>query len=174
MRGRKPKEESRAAEFRQTLVAWRQIPATARLSLRALARQLGTSHQLLKHHLDGLEKWRYMERYRNANEEADQIVARAILEGRPMTQWEEQQRNACTIAALRAKAGSVLLDELANLKQDARRSPLNRHQIKMLRVLARHSPEARELLQSEESRAQPSVRAPARTLGGGVPQNARA
>src|SRR5450432_2644994 len=89
MRGRKPTQESRSAEFRQRLIAWKQTPESLRPSLRALARQLGTSHQLLKHYLDGLEKWRYKERYREAHAEADQILARAIVEDRPFTQWEE-------------------------------------------------------------------------------------
>src|ERR1700733_14477947 len=96
--GRKPAQESRATEIRQTLIAWRQIRAAARLSLRALARQLGTSHQLLKHYLDGLEKWQFEERYRKATEESDQILARAIVEGRPMTLWEQQRRHDCTMA----------------------------------------------------------------------------
>jgi hypothetical protein len=148
VRGRKPKLESRSPEFRQTLIGWKQIPESVRPSLRALARELGTSHQLLKHYLDGLEKWRYKERYRKATEESDQIVARAMVEGRPMTQWEEQRLNACTIAAIRADAGSLLLDELAKLKQEARRGPLHPAQFKMVKSFARQGfPGAQELLQ---------------------------
>jgi len=56
--GRKPKEESRATELRQALIAWQETPKSSRPSLRALAMELGTSHQLLKHYQDGLEKWR--------------------------------------------------------------------------------------------------------------------
>jgi hypothetical protein len=56
MSGRKTEQESRATEFRQRLMAWKQTPESQRPSLRALARELGTSHQLLKHYLDGLEK----------------------------------------------------------------------------------------------------------------------
>jgi len=37
-RGRKPKEESRAEELRQALLAWKQTPEDLRPSLRALAR----------------------------------------------------------------------------------------------------------------------------------------
>ena len=47
MTGRKPKQESRSAEFRQILMAWKQTPEALRPSLRELARELGTSHQLL-------------------------------------------------------------------------------------------------------------------------------
>jgi len=58
MRGRKPKQESRAEELRQRLITWNQTSVRSRPSLRALAAELGTSHQLLKHYLDGLEKWK--------------------------------------------------------------------------------------------------------------------
>lgn len=58
MRGRKPKQESRAEELRQRLIMWNQASVRSRPSLRALAAELGTSHQLLKHYLDGLEKWK--------------------------------------------------------------------------------------------------------------------
>src|ERR1035438_8030118 len=95
MSGRKPKQESRSAEFRQRLIAWKQTPDSLRPSLRALARQLGTSHQLLKHYRDGLEKWRYKERYRKAKMESEEIRARANAEGRPMTVWEQQQSLSC-------------------------------------------------------------------------------
>ena len=59
MRGRKPKQESRSEEFRQTLIAWKQTPAAFRPSLRALAREVGTSHQLLCLFLATLEQWRW-------------------------------------------------------------------------------------------------------------------
>jgi hypothetical protein len=167
-------QESRSAEFRQRIKAWNRTPESSRPSLRALARELGTSHQLLGHYLAGLEKWHFKERYRKATQESDQIIARAIVEDRPMTQWEKQQDYAFTLAALRAKAGWILLDELAKLKQEARRGPLNRHQIKMLRVLARHFPKAQELLQSENTRTRLSVPTLARTLVGGEPKHARA
>ena len=57
MRGRKPKQESRSAEFRQKLTEWKRTSEVSRTSLRALARELGTSHQLLAFYLEGLEKW---------------------------------------------------------------------------------------------------------------------
>jgi len=149
MRGRKPKQESRAAEFRRSLLAWKQTPESLRPSLRALARKLGTSHQLLKHYLDGLEKWRYKERYRKATEESDQILARAIVEDRPLTLAEGQRRHACTVAAIRATICSIGLDELASLKKEARRGPLRPVQYKMVETLAKRGfPGAQELLQN--------------------------
>jgi hypothetical protein len=67
MSGRKTKQESRADELRQQLVAWEQTPESLRPSLRQLARDLGTSHQLLEHYLRGLEKWKHKELYRRAS-----------------------------------------------------------------------------------------------------------
>ena len=56
--GRKPQQESRAEEFRQRLSAWKQTPVRSRPSLRALAAELRTSHQLLKYYVDGLDQWK--------------------------------------------------------------------------------------------------------------------
>jgi len=81
--GRKTKQESRAAEFRQGLMIWQQTPTSLRPSLRALARQLGTSHQLLEHYLKGLEEWRCRESYlrakQRAHEKTEEIRARRRL-----------------------------------------------------------------------------------------------
>ena len=78
MRGRKPQYESRAAEFRIRLSAWKQIPEVLRPSLRALARELGTTHQLLAYYLDGLEKWRARENNLAARREYERaLVAEA-------------------------------------------------------------------------------------------------
>lgn len=149
MRGRKPTQESRAAEFRGRLIQWKQAPEWSRTSLRALARELGTSHQLLKHYLDGLEKWRYEERCRQATEESDQILFRAIDEGRPITEQEQNRRYDCMMTAIRAKVCSIGLDELARLKQEARRGPLHPAQFKFVKILAKQGfPEAQVLLES--------------------------
>jgi hypothetical protein len=67
------------------------MPESVRPSLRALARQLDTSHQLLGHYLDGLEEWKWQERRRKAQEESEEIRARAKAEGREMT-WSECRR----------------------------------------------------------------------------------
>jgi hypothetical protein len=130
------------------LIAWKQTPESLRPSLRALARGLGTSHQLLKHYLDGLEKWRCKERHRKATEESDQILFRAIVEGRPMTEQEQNRRYDCTMTAVRAKVCYIGLDELASLKRAARRGPLHPAQFKLVKILAnRGFPEAQVLLQ---------------------------
>lgn len=84
MRGRKPKQESRAEEFRQRLIAWKQEPVRSRPSLRALAAELGTSHQLLKHYVDGLEKWK-------RDKDLERIRASAKAKGVRLTpEYEEE------------------------------------------------------------------------------------
>lgn len=100
MRGRKPKYESRATEFRRRLIVWKQTPKSMRPSLRALAREIGTSHQLLEHYLKGLEEWQYEERFRQAIKALKGISAQA--ENRLMTPWEKQQLLALAREALLA------------------------------------------------------------------------
>jgi hypothetical protein len=91
MKGRKPKSESRASEIRASPIAWKQMPEFMRLSLRALARQVGISHQLLGHYLSRLDEWQSKEYFRQARESH----ASAAAENRPLTTSEEQQANAC-------------------------------------------------------------------------------
>lgn len=55
MRGRKPKQESRGTEICTRLTEWRRLPKSERQSLRSLACELNTSHQLLGHYL---KQWR--------------------------------------------------------------------------------------------------------------------
>jgi hypothetical protein len=142
--GRKPTQESRATEFRRRLTAWKQTPVSLRPSLRALARELGTSHQLLTFYLKRLEKWQGKEYWRQARE----IRARAVAENRPMTPWEEQQVRAYDRVGARYTVESALLNKIERIKQDAKRGPLNRHQIQTLRIFVRQGwPGAKELLQ---------------------------
>lgn len=97
-RGRRLAHESRAAEIRARLAAWRQTPEPQRISLRCLACELGTSHQLLGHYLKGLEEWQYEERFRQAIKALKGISARA--QGRLLTPWEKQQFLAIAREAL--------------------------------------------------------------------------
>jgi hypothetical protein len=143
MRGRKPRQESRAIQFRRKLIEWKQTPESSRPPLRALARELGTSHQLLAFLLKGLEKWQINEYRRQAR----QIRARANAEGRPLTEWEEQQARDYDRAALSATVTPMLLDDIKRIKEESERGPLCWHQTKALELYARHFPEAQELLQ---------------------------
>lgn len=77
-RGRKPAGESRAAEIRARLAAWKQTPEQERISLRTLAAELGTSHQLLSFYLRGLDK---------------RQINRAKTENRSLTAGEEEARS---------------------------------------------------------------------------------
>jgi hypothetical protein len=146
-RGRKPNQESRSAELRRRLIAWKKIPESHRPSLRALACELGTSHQLLSHYLNGLEKWQEKERYREAKNKSKEIHSTAEAEKRPLSPREEEQIRASDRASTRALIGSILLNKIEGIQREAKRGPLNWHQIKMLKVFARNGfPEAEEFL----------------------------
>ena len=120
MRGRKPAYESRATEFRQRLIVWEQTPKALRPPLRTLADELGTSHQMLSYYRTGLDIWR-------AKEEAKRIHARAAAEGREMTVRE----------CLDAFITPGVLRQIEELGQAARRGPLNRHQVQILKLYGR-------------------------------------
>jgi hypothetical protein len=119
------------------------MPEASRPSLRALARELGTSHQLLGHYLKRLEKWQGEEYFRQAKE----IRARAQAEDRLLTPWEEQQAHACDRAGVRATVHSMLLDTIERMKQESENRPLCWQEIKALKIFAPQFPEALELLQ---------------------------
>lgn len=130
MKGRKRKGESRAMELRQRLIVWQQTPESLRPSLRALARELGTSHQLLTHYCDRIESWK-------AREKAKRIQARAEAEGREMTMRE----------SIDAVLAPSVLARLENLRRAARRGPLSSWQIKTLKIWAKQRyPIAQEAL----------------------------
>lgn len=141
MRGRKPKQESRAVEIRQRLMLWKLEPELSRPSLRALSRQLGVSHQLLKHFLDGLDEWEFEERFRAANEMAQKrakdVRALAKAENRKMT-----MRECCEAILIPGE-----FNRLRSIMDDAKRGPLYFDQIKILKLLARQLPLAQEFLQ---------------------------
>ena len=158
-RGRKPNQESRSAEFRRRLKAWKQIPESSRPSLRALACELGTSHQLLSHLLVGLEKWQEEERYREAKNRSKDIRSRAENEKRPLSRLEEEQIRAADRASTHALLGSILLNKIESIKREAKRGGLDSHPIEMLKVLARAGySEAQELLQKYSKTVQPKPR----------------
>lgn len=122
MRGRKPAYESRAAEFRRELIIWKQTSESLRPSLRALAGKLGTTHQMLAYYLNNnrLGRWQ-------AKENAKRIRARAEAEGREMTMRE----------CLDVIITPGWLDQIEKLREAARRGPLNRHQVQMLKQFAK-------------------------------------
>jgi transcriptional regulator with XRE-family HTH domain len=122
--GRKPAQESRGTEFRQTLVAWKQTPAAFRPSLRALARELGTTRQLLSHYLFGLEEWRRekdLERLR-AQAKAKNVTLAPEAEKRYLT-WlrkiEERQARDAVIDARRARKFAASLGNVKHRLSDS-------------------------------------------------------
>jgi hypothetical protein len=142
MKGRKKKEESRAQEIRARLLVWKQSPESLRPSLRALARELGTSHQLIQHYLDGLEEWECRDRYEKAKEraerKAEEIRAGVEAEGRAMTVHE----------AIDVIVTPGLHERIERIRQEARRGPLHPGQFKILKLWAEHGfPGAEEVLQ---------------------------
>ena len=141
--GRKHACGSRATEFRYRLTAWKRTPDSSRPSLRALARELGTSHQLLTFYLKRLDQWQANEYWRQARE----IRARVKTENRLLTPWEEQQARACDRAGLRIKTGLMLRETIDHMKKDSEHRPLVWQEIKALKILAPGFPEARDLLQ---------------------------
>jgi hypothetical protein len=139
--GGRPKQESRSTELRLKLITWKQTPTALRPSLRALARSLGTSHQLLRHDLIGLEEWQRQEGYRKANQEAEEIRARAAAENRSLKDWEARK----LITALWIPKRDEIIEEI---EQEAQRGALDRYQFKTLKMFARYNvPGAQELLQ---------------------------
>jgi hypothetical protein len=138
MKGRKPKQESRAVEFRHRLVEWKHLPEHVRPSLRALAIDLGTSHQLLQHYLDGLEKWQAREDWSRARE----IRARARAENRLPTPREEQEADRFDRMA-RRRYLDVTMDDLLRdverkLDEDVRVGrPLAWDQFERLKIYAK-------------------------------------
>ncbi len=144
--GRKPAVQSCAAEIRARLLTWKQTPEPQRISLRALARELGTSHQLVGHYLACWEKWQAKEYRLKAND----IRTRAKAENRYMTPGEESQVIAYERASFRSMLDSVLADKLRQLQVAAKAGTLSKGQIKMLSLFARRGyPIAEKILEEQ-------------------------
>jgi hypothetical protein len=141
--GRKPANESRARELRQELIAWKQTPEWSRSSLRTLACELGTSHQLLAFFLKGLDEWQGRQYLRQAS----QIRIAASDEDRPLTEWEAQRAEAFTRAGIQTVTGAILRNSIERIRKESEHRALCWQEIKSLTMLARRFPEAHELLQ---------------------------
>jgi IS30 family transposase len=143
-RGRKPASVSRAAEIRAKLLAWTQMPEEGRTSLRAIAREIGTSHQLLSFFLRRLDKWQAKQYQGKAND----IRAYAKAEGRHLTPQEEAQMTAYVRAGFQSMISSVLAELLKRLQMDAESGKLSKGHIKIVNLLAqRGDPVAQNILQ---------------------------
>jgi hypothetical protein len=125
------------------LAEWKRLPESSRSSLRAMGRELGTSHQLLSFYLKNLHEWQSKEYWRQPKE----IRAQAKAGDRALTQQEEQQVYSYNRAAIRAIVGPMLRDDIRGMKEESERRPLCWQEIKALKIFARHFPEAQEVLQ---------------------------
>lgn len=149
-RGRKLARESRAAEIRAKLVVWKQTPKAYRSSLRRLATEIGTSHQLLSFYLKRWDKWQAKEYRRKAND----IRAHAEAENRDMTQQEQAQVVAYDRAGFNCLLDSVLSAVmpkwLNELRQEATCGKLSRQQLRVAKILANsgYREEIQEILAS--------------------------
>jgi len=124
---------------------WKQKPESARPSLRALASELRTSHQLLSHYLEALDKWCWKELLRRSEE----IRMRAEAEHRLPSPWEEQQICYYGRAAVEMMAMGAVDGAVKQLERDAKKNKLTTKQIKMLGNLALKGHEkARKILES--------------------------
>lgn len=142
-RGRKPAGESRAAEICPKLIAWERTPEHQRVSLRALAVELGTSHQLLGFYLRNLDRWE-MKEYQ---EKAREIEDRTKAEGRYMTEQERGQYVAYMRASLRCTIDRTVENILRDLRKGIRHGTLSAEQVKTARLLASYGfREAKEIL----------------------------
>ena len=184
MKGRKRKVDSRATELRQRLIVWQQTPESMRPPLRALARELRTSHTLLQHHLINLGKWQAKENWQRVREIRD----RATVERRPLTPWEEQQSRALDRRATRLYIESAFENSVKHYQRAIERCIKDgkmpaRGYLRLLRTIVsirggpaahRAAQRAEEVLQKYFSpEGQQSVREQvrkARKLNGGVPK----
>jgi hypothetical protein len=137
--GRKPADESQATAIRTRLVSWQQAPEEQRPSLRALAEELGTTHQLLSFYLKGLDGWQQQEYHRKAQQIRDK--------GLGMTYADEQQMLAYERAALSCMLSGVLGRWFNRISADKKAGRLTGKQIEIVKLAARKGfPTAKKLL----------------------------
>ena len=145
-RGRKRAGESRAAEIRGRLAAWRQTPETRRMSLRTLAAEMGCSHQLLGFYLREWDKWQGREHRR----ESAEIRARAKSENRELTPGEWARDRELYRARFQCILRTALEDRLRKIEAEAKAASfvLTKGQINFVKAFAQRGfPRAQAILQ---------------------------
>jgi hypothetical protein len=103
-------------EIRARLTAWMQTPEARRVSLRALAAEMGCSHQLLGFYLRGWYAWRGREYKRRSSE----IRARAKSENRELTPGEEAQIHELVRARFRCLFSAAVEEKLRGMEAEAK------------------------------------------------------
>jgi hypothetical protein len=143
--GRKPADKSHATAIRTLLLSWCQEPEEQRPSFRALAEELGTTHQLLGFYLKGLDKWQKQECHRKMEELNNRVQA----ENRLMSPVEQAQMVAYGRAALNHLVDSALDVVLKGIEAEFKAGKLKRGHIQMVNRMARKGhPAAQRLLAS--------------------------
>ena len=130
-KGRKPARESSAGSIRARLMAWRDLPVDQRPSLRAIAEELGISHQLLSHYLKGLSQWQWRETYRKMED------LKKSTEGRLMSPAEQAQMVEYGRAALNSMVYPALDVFLEKLTTEAKTEGWTRKRVKLVERAAR-------------------------------------
>ena len=132
--GRKHTAASRALEIRARLQIWRATPESQRPTLRALAAEMQTSHQLLGVYLRGLDEWLA----KQCEAQASAICKKSGAEGRPLT-WDENQRvEHLHQAAFGHRIEKMLASLVAKTEREMRSSlpgSLSRGTTRVLRAL---------------------------------------
>ena len=132
-----------AGEIRTKLLAWKQTPEPQRVSLRALATQIGTSHQLFSFHLRRLDKWQ-MEEYQK---KAREIRDRAIAENRHLTQEEQMRCDSYSRTSLDSMIDSAICEMLSELRKRIKHGTLSGQFARVASLLGRKGyREAQEIL----------------------------
>jgi hypothetical protein len=146
--GRRTADESQARVIRTRLVAWKQTPEQQRVSLRTLATELGTSHQLLSFYLKGLNDWQKKDYEASAQAVRDQ----AETENRCMTWWEESEIRALERAAFSCMIESAIQPGLKALEALAKAGKLSKRHVKTISLLARRGvPIAKKILEKYQN-----------------------
>jgi hypothetical protein len=147
-RGRRTASESQAKVIRTRLVAWKQTPEQQRVSLRTLATELGTSHQLLSFYLKGLNDWQQ----KDYQARAQAIRDRAEAENRYMTAWEEREVNALEREAFFWMIDAAIQPGLKALETLAKAGKLSKGHVKTISLLARRGvPIAKKILEKYQN-----------------------
>lgn len=142
--GRKTASESRAAAIRARLIAWKALPEQQRISLRALAVEFGTSHQLLGSYLRSLNKWQA----KDYKCRAEEIRNLARAENRRLTPWEESRAEALDRAAFQCMIECALTHALRRYEKELREGKGRAGNLKLVRMLAQRGfPGAQKVLQ---------------------------
>jgi hypothetical protein len=142
-RGRRSADESVAKAIRTRLASWLLEPEDQRPSLRELAVELGTSHQLLSFYLKGLNDWQR----KDCKRRAQAIRNLADAENRFTTPWEESQIRALEHASSCCMIDSILQPILDRWEAHAKARTLSKQELKCITLFAQRGvPIAQEIL----------------------------